>query len=263
MVSGMSTDEPRRATFRHVADRVRSRIHDGTYAPGARLPTEGELADELETNRGTVAQALRLLVAEGLISKGRRGAFVSRIVRRIVRDATSRYVRARREVGQARGAFDAEIQSLGMTPKSITTVIRARPPAHVADLLGVSPDEVCTVARVRRMLADETPVQLSTSYLPLDIAEGTRLEDIDTGPGGSKSRLIELGHAQAGITETIDVRSPEVEEIEALDMAEDQRVYQITHTARTEAGRAVEVAVHVLPTHLWTLSYSWDLGPSH
>ncbi|MEU5190974.1 GntR family transcriptional regulator [Streptomyces klenkii] len=259
----MTEDEPRRATFRAVADEVRTRIRQGTYAPGAKLPTEGELADEIGTNRGTAAQALRLLASEGLIDKSRRGMFVHRIVKKIVRDSTSRYVRARREEGQARGAFEAEIRGLGMIPSSVTTTQHVQPPAWVADLLGVDANDVSTLARVRRMLADDVPVQLATSYLPLAIAEGTRLEEIDTGPGGSKSRLAELGHAQATITEEIDVRPPTAEEVGALDMREDQRVYEIAHIGRTEDGRTVEVTVHVMPTHLWRLSYSWPLGPTH
>ena len=46
-------------------------------------------------------------------------------------------------------------------------------------------------------------------------------------------------------------------------MTEDQRVYEVAHIGRTEDGRVVEVTVHVMPTHLWTLSYSWPLGPTH
>lgn len=259
----MTEDEPRRATFRLVADEVRERIRTGSYAPGSKLPTEDELAVELDTNRGTTAQALRLLAGQGLISKSRKGAYVHRIVSKIVRDSTSRYVRARREEGQARGAFEAEIRGLGMTPTSVTGTERVQPPAWVADALGVDAHAESTLARRRRMLADDVPVQLATSYLPLEIAKGTRLEEIDTGPGGSKSRLAELGHPQSTITEEIEVRNPTAEEVAALDMTEDQRVIEIIHTGRTEDGRAVEVTVHVLPSHLWRLSYSWPLGPTH
>ncbi|GGU51250.1 GntR family transcriptional regulator [Streptomyces violascens] len=276
----MTEDEPRqapgRATFRAVADEVRAHIKTGRYAPGEKLPTEGELADKLGTNRGTAAQALRLLSSEGLISKGRKGAFVHRIVNKIVRDSTSRYVRAQREEGQARGAFAAEMRRLGMKSTSVTSTSHAQPPAWVADILGVDARSTSVLVRARRMLAEDpvpvagtdpvavaVPVQLATSYIPLEIAEGTQLEEADTGPGGSKSRLAELGHAQATITEEVEVRTPTPEEVTALEMAEDQRVFEITHIGRTDDGRAVEVTVHVLPSHLWRLSYTWPLGPTH
>jgi GntR family transcriptional regulator len=109
----------------------------------------------------------------------------------------------------------------------------------------------------------QVPVQLASSYFPLDIAGGTAIEQADTGPGGSKSRLADLGHAQVSITETIEVRTPEPGEAAALDMDEDQRLYQVTHVGRTADGRAVEVAIHLMPTHLWALSYTWDLDPAH
>jgi DNA-binding GntR family transcriptional regulator len=257
----MSSDkDPGRARFRHIADQLRASIRDGTYAPSAKLPTDAELAAELGTNRGTVGQALRLLEAEGLVSKSRQGTSVSPLVEKIYRDSTSRYGKKKREAGQARGAFAAELRALGMTPRSTTEVSRAMPPTRVAELLGSDPEANSTVARSRRMFADDAPVQLATSYFPLEIAGDTRLEELDTGPGGSKSRLAELGFAQASVTEEIDVRAPLPEEAQSLGLAEDQRVYQITHIARTEEGRAVEVAVHIMPTHLWRLAYTWDLG---
>lgn len=257
------TERQKRPAYRATADGLRAAIERGDYAPGAKLPTDSELAEAFDTNRSSVGQAVRLLMSEGLAVRRGRSTYVARIVRKILRDSTARYVRARREEGVARGAFDAEIARLGMTPASQVTVSRVLPPTHVAELLGVDPGVTAVVSRARRMLADDTPVQLATSYLPVDIAGGTALEQTDTGPGGTKSRLADLGYAQSQVTEQIDVRTPEPEEAAALDLAEDQRVYQVTHIARTEEGRAVEVAVHVMPTHLWTLSYTWDLGPTH
>jgi GntR family transcriptional regulator len=257
------TDREKRPAYRATADRLRAAIERGEYAPGAQLPTDSELADAFGTNRSSVGQAVRLLMGEGLVQRRGRYTYVARIVRKILRDTTARYVRARREEGAARGAFAAEISRLGMSPASQVTVSRLLPPTHVAELLGVEPGVTAVVSRARRMLADDTPVQLATSYLPVDVAGGTALEEEDTGPGGTKSRLADLGYAQAQITETINVRTPEPDEAAALNMAEDQRVYEVTHTARTAEARAVEVAVHVMPTHLWTLSYTWDLGPTH
>ncbi len=55
----------------------RERILDGRLPPGARLPTELELAQEHEISRDTVRQALALLVSEGLLKRVQgRGTFV-------------------------------------------------------------------------------------------------------------------------------------------------------------------------------------------
>jgi DNA-binding transcriptional regulator YhcF (GntR family) len=54
------------------------RIHRGSLAPGARLPTVRALAEELELAPNTVAKAYRALEREGLIEgRGRRGTFVA------------------------------------------------------------------------------------------------------------------------------------------------------------------------------------------
>ncbi|WP_432017689.1 GntR family transcriptional regulator [Streptomyces hydrogenans] len=257
------TEREKRPAYRSAAAKLRAAIQRGDYAPGAKLPTDSELAEAMETNRSSIGQAVRLLISEGLAVRSGRSTYVARIVHKIRRDATARYIRPRREEGAARGAFDAEIARLGMSPVSQVTVSRVLPPTHVAELLGVETGVTAVVSRARLMLADDTPVQLATSYLPVDIAGGTQLEQTDTGPGGTKSRLADLGYPQAQITEQIEVRSPEPEEAAALRLTEDQRVYEVTHTARTAEGRAVEVAVHVMPTHLWTLSYTWDLGSTN
>jgi DNA-binding transcriptional regulator YhcF (GntR family) len=54
------------------------RIHRGSLAPGARLPTVRALAEELGLAPNTVAKAYRTLERERLIeTRGRRGTFVA------------------------------------------------------------------------------------------------------------------------------------------------------------------------------------------
>lgn len=260
MVCRMTSNRP---AFRHVADQIRSAIEAGTYAPGAQLPGDMTLASQFNTSRATIGLAVRSLLAEGyLIKKGRNYA-VSPLLKKILRDANVRYRKSRREQGPdgspSRGAFASEVKALGMRAGSDVTVDRVTPPANVAALLEVPADEHSVLSRSRRMTADDVPVQLATSYIPGDIAFDSPLESVDTGPGGMISRLAELGFAQADVTEEINVRTPTTEEVDQLQLPEDARVYELLHIARTAEGRAVEVAVHVMPTHQWTLRYGWTL----
>jgi GntR family transcriptional regulator len=149
-----------------------------------------------------------------------------------------------------------------MRAGSDVTVDRVHPPANIAELLGVSVDEASVLSRARHMTADGVPVQLATSYVPGDIAFGSPLENVDTGEGGMKSRLAEMGFAQAEATEEINVRPPTPEEMESLALTEDARVYELLHVASTAEGRVVEVAVHIMPTHQWTLRYGWAIEPT-
>ncbi len=67
------------ALYTQLIAHLRERILDGRLPPGARLPTEMELARELQISRGTVRQALGALESEGLLDRTqRRGTFVRR-----------------------------------------------------------------------------------------------------------------------------------------------------------------------------------------
>lgn len=52
---------------------LRKRIREGVYAPGERLPSEDELAEEMGISRTTLRAAMSALVAEGLVVR-RQGA---------------------------------------------------------------------------------------------------------------------------------------------------------------------------------------------
>jgi GntR family transcriptional regulator len=83
------------------------------------------------------------------------------------------------------------------------------------------------VVRQRRMYADNVPVQLATSYIPADIAAGTQIAEVDSGPGGIISRFAELGFAQTRITETVRWRTPTAAERAFLRLDKGQVVAEI------------------------------------
>ena len=63
--------------YRKIEAAIRERIKNGTYPPGAQLPTEMELLKEFKTSRLTISKSLSHLVAEGLITRTRgKGSFV-------------------------------------------------------------------------------------------------------------------------------------------------------------------------------------------
>jgi GntR family transcriptional regulator len=247
--------------YRQLADLLRAAILRGDYPPGSTFPSEPELAEQHGVSRPTINRALLVLRSEGLIRVERGRGTIVRSVPTIPRYATTRYARENRELEGARGAFDTEIRRLGFEPRAeIVHVGQVRPPAEVATALALAPDEDVLI-RKRRMYAADTPVQLATSYVPWSIAQGTQLEQTDTGPGGTYSRLTELGHTPARFTETIALRGPSSEEADFLKLSDEQHVLAIFHIAWTSDERPVEVTIHVLPPHQWELHYDWPAEP--
>src|ERR1700753_1591267 len=67
---------------------LRQQIQDGTYGPGALLPSEPEVAASYKVSRQTARSALRALEQEGLITvRPRRGRIGRAPPRRAVRDS--------------------------------------------------------------------------------------------------------------------------------------------------------------------------------
>lgn len=247
--------------YAEIAGQIRSAIQRGEYERGATLPSEERLAADYGVSRPVVNRAIRLLRSEGLVRVERGRGTVVHEIAPILRNATSRYTKEARERGQSRGAFATEVRELGHEPRSeLVELGPVTPPTSVADALRFEVDEVAAVRR-RHMYADDTPVQIATSYVPWSIAAGTPITQEDTGPGGTYSRLADLGFPVARFTERITVRMPEPDEAVVLRLAEDQPVYVIHHVAWTAEGRPVEVTVHVMPVHQWQLDYEWEVSP--
>src|ERR1700722_6144898 len=64
---GGKTGMPHTPITQQITDDLRKKIEDGTYGPGALLPSETELAAKYEVSRQTGRSALRALEQEGLI----------------------------------------------------------------------------------------------------------------------------------------------------------------------------------------------------
>ena len=67
------------ALYQQVKSYVVKHIHSGTWLPGARIPSENELADQFKASRMTVNRALREMTAEGhLVRTQGLGTFVAK-----------------------------------------------------------------------------------------------------------------------------------------------------------------------------------------
>lgn len=248
-----SDDKP---PYRQIAGMLRDAISSGQLIAGERLPSEAALIDHFGVARMTVRQAVQDLRAEGLvISEHGRGVFV-RPAPPIRRLASDRFARRHRASGKA--AFTVEAEKSGYSPQvDNITVTREKPNSTVAERLRLTPDDE-VIVRSRRYLADGRPVETATSYIPATFAQGTKIEQTDTGPGGIYARLEDAGHILDRFTEEVGARMPTPEERRALQLATGVPVLTVVRTAYDTNDVAVEVCDTVKVASAYLLEYDFS-----
>ncbi|OBB87975.1 GntR family transcriptional regulator [Mycolicibacterium peregrinum] len=248
-----SDDKP---PYRQIAGMLRDAICSGQLIAGERLPSEAALIDHFGVARMTVRQAVQDLRTEGLvISEHGRGVFV-RPAPPIRRLASDRFARRHRASGKA--AFTVEAEKSGYAPQvDNISVTREQPNPTVAERLRLTPDDE-VIVRSRRYLADGRPVETATSYIPAAFAQGTKIEQTDTGPGGIYARLEDAGHILDRFTEEVGARMPTPEERRALQLATGVPVLTVVRTAYDTNDVAVEVCDTVKVASAYLLEYDFS-----
>jgi GntR family transcriptional regulator len=242
-----------RPPYKQIADQLRAVIDRGDLGAGDKLPSEAELMRHYDVARMTARQAIQELRSEGrVVAEQGRGVFV-RMPPPVRRLASDRFARRHREAGQA--AFLAEAEKAGVTAQVDEIEVRtAQPPADVRERLKLAEgDEV--VVRSRRYLADGAPIETAISYIPADLAAGTRIVEKDTGPGGIYARLEEAGHELGRFTEEVSARMPTADERRRLRLAPGTPVLTVLRTAYDVEGRPVEVCDTVKAAPAYVLEY--------
>src|SRR3954447_4525212 len=242
-----------RPVFKQIADGLRASILSGELGSGARLPSEQQLIDRYRVARGTIRDAVDLLRAEGLVrTEHGRGTFVRDRppVRRLAHD---RFARRHRERGRA--AYLAELEAEGRRAEvQVLKVGRVKAPDEVAVWLQLGIDADVLVHR-RRYLADGAPMELATSYVPWELAEGTPMTEANTGPGGIYARLEEDGHRLKRFSEEVAARMPTSDEVRALLLEPGVPVFRVVRVAYDTDERPVEACDTVMAADRYVLSY--------
>lgn len=239
--------------YRYVADDLRAQIRGGKLTAGARLPSLAQLSQRYGVSSDVARKGIAILRAEGLVeTRQGAGAFV-RTFTRIPRRSPGRLSKAQWGRGKAIQDHDT-----GPRWRAVDVVVSETPAAgDVAEGLDME-NGTPVLSRARRFLVDDRPVQLATSYYPLDIARGTAISYTDTGPGGVYARLAELGFTPAHFTESLTARAPHPDE--AFDLAMSKTggiVFDVTRWAYTDGGRCVEVNRMVLDAAAFELTYDF------
>ncbi|MDQ3761203.1 MAG: UTRA domain-containing protein [Actinomycetota bacterium] len=113
--------------------------------------------------------------------------------------------------------------------------------------------------RARRQgIVGAPPMQLSTSYLRLDLVEEIPvLREVDTGPGGMYSRMEEHGY-RVHFEESVTCRLPNEEERETLEIDMNQPVLVLWRRAYHQNNRILDLTHRIVVGNRHELVYRYD-----
>lgn len=248
----MAKHEDNRPKADRIAAHIRAQIMSGELKPGSRVGTNAQLMEKHETSNVTVQRALAILKGERLL-EGRSGSgvYVRDRAPQIITPAS--YMDAS-DTGQPY-RWVTEAQSRGQRGSNkVLTVTEVPPPPRVAEAMNLE-EGATAILRVRLGLLDDEPAELTHSYYPTGIAEGTRLADKRRIPGGSPTLLAELGYPQREQVDEVAARMATTEEYELLEIPGDTPVLEIFRTVYSDERRPIEVTVLVKPSHLYKMGY--------
>lgn len=215
----------------------------GRLAPGDRLSSEWELAEQYQTSRPTVRRALAVLKAEGLvITEQGRGAFVrpKPEVRLVLTGANFR-----RHRGVGLPGFNAQVIEQGQHPQQrLLEVATISAPVEVAAHLDI--DELALVVVRRRLfLVEEQPVALCDSYYPAAMAQGTAIAEPRRIPGGALAVIEDpagpISRTAARSVDELTSRMPTRPEIDRLRLSPGVPVIRVRRTIYDTEGAPLEV----------------------
>jgi GntR family transcriptional regulator len=240
---------------RHIAEELRRRIEAGELTPGARLPSERDLARQYGTARNTAREAIRLLGDAGLVTvEHGRGVFVRREAP-LIRLGSDRYAHKYRESGLS--PFLLECAKQGKIGRfEVLSIKRVEPSAEVAGILGVPAGEQSVLERENVFYADADPVHRVTTYISWHIAEGTGLLEPEVDhPYGIHGVLEDRGHVMTRQQERVNARMPKADEARHLQLQPGVPVLEVLHTSIDQHGTAYELTRFVMRADLTGLFY--------
>ena len=216
-----------KVVYLQIAEDLRARIQDGRLAPGESVPTEAELAEEWQTSRGPVRNALAALRAEGLVETGRG---------RPARVAT-------RKPSQA---VDVEIpftrwaESIGAKPGAVTQQISLRrADSRIASSFGIAEGEhVVEVLRLRFL--DGRPTMFERLAYREDLGRILFEHDLDTL--SITELLATSGFPRIDVVHEIDAIAADELDSNMLGIPVGAPILRLHRVARDAEGRVTEVS---------------------
>ena len=147
-----------------LANWLRQQIREGKLQPGEQLPTEAALCEQFGVSRGTVRQAIQMLVQEGLVEREQgRGSFVRRPKRRAFFTLTG---------------FREDMRRQGVQPETRVLAAEILAADHAAAQRLDIPLSTPIIHIERLHLADDRPILYDKRLLARDLCPDLLQEDL-------------------------------------------------------------------------------------
>ena len=214
--------------YRTIADELRRRVSDGTYAAGRLLPSEAEYGVEFDASRVTVRRALELLRDEGLVDA--RQGFGWFVAAAPLRQSLGRLA-----------TIEGQLADGGIRPeRRMLEFAFERASREVKSVLGAE-----QVLRVRRLnLADGEPFAVVTVWCRSDLGQHLSRADVERSPF---YELLDV--PLKGATQTIGADAADGDSARLLQVPVGSPVLRCTRVTTDTDGRAVLLSEHVFPAH--------------
>jgi GntR family transcriptional regulator len=235
--------------YAQIADHYRQRIHDGTLAEGARLPSVLDVAREFSVSAATAAKAVAQLQVEGLVWSSPRGSWVAGKDSKATSPET-RVLRSR-EPGRTTAGTGETYE--------VTAVELVTAPAYVSELLGLDdPPEV--IRREWITSESKVPRALTVTWYPAELSRHVvpllSRQPEDVGPM--------LAHIEATTgpvargRDYVHARVADHREASALRVPVGTAILAGTWLLWNADGSLIEYGEYVIPPR-HTLSYPYEV----
>lgn len=246
------TFEDKRSAHQKIAAGLRRQITRGDLPPGTQLPSTPVLMERYGVAGTTVQKALLMLKEEELLAgQPGKGVFVRGGNQQAISPAV--YMPPAATGEPYRWITEAEKRSQRGATK-LLEVAAVTPPHEVAQAFGLT-EGGQALLRKQILLLDEEPTELTRSYYPLELAEGTAMMEHRKIRGGTPTLLSELGYPPREFVDEVSSEIPTEEEVVALELPKDIPVMLTFRVVYSDDMRPIEVSLLAKAAHRYRMRY--------
>ncbi|MFF3440681.1 GntR family transcriptional regulator [Streptosporangium sp. NPDC002721] len=232
-----------------LAAQIRTRIEDGEWEPGAKLPRLDDFASQYGANRDTIGRAIGVLESEGFVwAVQGRGIIVRHGMMRLRRPRGNLVKRNVATDGPGYSFPSASAQEVWKHHIPPTASVEPLTDPRIAKLLGVLAGS--PVMRRFRVTGPESepPFQINISWIhPRGVTDAPEVDAQAPGPGDWLYQLERAGHWPISWMEIHRARMPTKDEAGLLEIPTSLPVLEIVRVGTSGGdGRPIEVTEYVV-----------------